>query len=131
MFARVTGAAMRGILVALMVATPSLLLPSYTSESPEMIALLAILAAVLTFAEYNTAFPSFIEFRDAPPLNRLRFVALFSMFLVLSLIALLVPVGIFAVLGAIRSQAADIPPIHDIATDSANPPVFSLSLIHI
>ncbi|WP_109465288.1 hypothetical protein [Albibacillus kandeliae] len=88
MFARVTGAAMRGILVALMVATPSLLLPSYTSESPEMIALLAILAAVLTFAEYNTAFPSFIEFRDAPPLNRLRFVALFSMFLVLSLIAL-------------------------------------------
>jgi len=47
----------------------------------------------------------------------------------LSLIALLVPVGIFAVLGAIRSQAADIPPIHDIATDSANPPVFSQTVL--
>lgn len=44
---------------------------------------------------------------------------------VLSLVALLVPVGIFAVLGYIRGQAADIPPIHDISTDVDTPPVFS------
>ncbi|QYJ06720.1 DUF1499 domain-containing protein [Qipengyuania flava] len=43
----------------------------------------------------------------------------------LSLIALLVPVGIFAVLGYIRSQSAEIPPIHDISTDVDTPPAFS------
>ena len=78
---------MRGVLVALLVATPSLLLPSYASDSTEMIALLALLAGALTFAEYNTEFPSFIEFRDAPPLNRMRFVSLFLMFFLLSIIA--------------------------------------------
>lgn len=43
----------------------------------------------------------------------------------LSLIALLVPVGIFGTLAYVRSQAAEIPPIHDIATDVENPPAFS------
>ncbi len=73
--------------MALLVATPSLLLPGYTSDATEMIALLAILAGALTFAEYNTEFPSFIEFRDAPPLNRMRFIALFTMFFILTIIA--------------------------------------------
>ncbi|MEX0339661.1 MAG: hypothetical protein AB3N11_11550, partial [Arenibacterium sp.] len=41
----------------------------------------------LTFAEYNTEFPSFVEFRDAPPLYRMRFVALFLMFFTLTIIA--------------------------------------------
>jgi len=85
--ARITGAALRGILVAILVATPSLLLPGHTSDATEMVALLAILAGLLTFAEYNTDFPSFIEFRDAPPLNRLRFFALFIMFMGLTLVA--------------------------------------------
>ena len=70
---------MRGTLVALLVATPSLLLPGFATDAPEMVALLAILAGALTFMEYNTHFPSFVEFRDAPPLNRMRFVALFAM----------------------------------------------------
>jgi len=86
-FARITGAAMRGILVALLVATPSLLLPGFTTDATEMIALLAILAGGLTFAEYNTDYPSFIEFRDAPPVNRLRFIALFLIFFLLTVIA--------------------------------------------
>ena len=67
-------------------AGPSLLLPSYASDSTEMIALLAILAGALTFAEYNTEFPSFIEFRDAPPFNRVRFLSLFVTVLLLSTI---------------------------------------------
>ena len=49
----------------------------------------------------------------------------------LSLIALLVPVGIFAGLGHIRSQAADIPPIHDIATDTTVPPTFSQRVLDL
>jgi hypothetical protein len=86
-FARFTGAAARGFLVAIMVATPSMLLPAHTSPAPEIVVLLAILAAALTFAEYNSSFPSYIEFRDAPPLNRMRFLALFAMVLLLALIA--------------------------------------------
>ena len=43
----------------------------------------------------------------------------------LSLLALLVPLGIFGTLAYVRSQAADIPPIHDVATDVDNPPAFS------
>ncbi|MCL6285884.1 hypothetical protein M3P21_20410 [Ruegeria sp. 2012CJ41-6] len=86
MIGRITGAVMRGLLVAVMVATPALYLPGYLTSSVEIVVLVAILAFVLTFAEYNSAFPSFIEFRDAPPLNRLRFVALMSMVTFLTLI---------------------------------------------
>ena len=109
-----TGAAMRGILVALLVATPSLLLPGYTSDATEMVALLAILAGALTFAEYNTDFPSFIEFRDAPPLNRMRFIALFTMFFLLTVIAkhTYEPTsltGLFAGFGGLIGYLTDFP----------------------
>lgn len=87
MFERISGAAVRGFLVATVVAIPSLLLPSFTSEAAEMVVLLCLLAGILTFAEYNSEFPSFVEFRDAPPLNRLRFIALFAMVFILTVIA--------------------------------------------
>lgn len=70
----------------MLVATPAMLLPGVTNTTMEMGALLALLAAMLTFVEYNSHFPSFVEFRDAPPLNRIRFVALFSTVLILTLI---------------------------------------------
>ncbi len=77
---------MRGILVALLVATPSLLLPGFATQSPEIIVLLALLAGALTCAEYFSSFPSFIEFREAPPLNRMRFASLFIIAAALSLV---------------------------------------------
>ncbi|MEW2919428.1 hypothetical protein AB1A64_20345 [Ruegeria sp. ANG10] len=86
MIARTTGAAIRGIMVALMVLTPALYLPVSSTNGTEIVVFLAILAFFLTFAEYNSAFPSFIEFRDAPPVNRLRFVGLMSMITFLTLI---------------------------------------------
>lgn len=86
MIARITGAALRGILVALVVVIPALYLPSAATTSTEIVVLLAILGFVLTFAEYNSTFPSFIEFRDAPPLNRMRFIALMTMITFLTLI---------------------------------------------
>lgn len=73
--------------MALLIATPSLVLPSYVTASGEMVILLALVAGILTFAEYSSTFPSFIEFRYAPPLNRMRFVAVTAMVLILSLIA--------------------------------------------
>jgi hypothetical protein len=84
--ARIAGASARGILVALLLATPSLLLPSVAQESSRVVLLMAMLAGFLTFAEYNAKSPSIVEFRDAGPFNRLRFVALFSTIFMLSLI---------------------------------------------
>ncbi|WP_164660531.1 hypothetical protein [Tropicibacter sp. Alg240-R139] len=114
MIARITGAALRGILVALMVVTPALYLPGYTTDSPEIVVLLAILAFVLTFAEYNSTFPSFIEFRDAPPLNRLRFIALMSMVVLLTLICKhkYAPTNVttlFAGMGVLIAHLVDFP----------------------
>lgn len=86
MIARISGAAARGILVALVVATPALVLPDVVSVSSQITMLVAMLAAFLTFIEYNSNFPSIIEFRDARPFNRLRFVALFVTVILLSLI---------------------------------------------
>ena len=78
---------MRALLVALLVATPSLLLAQHTSDTVEIAVLLAIIAALLTFLDYNTSYPSIVEFRDAPPINRLRFIALFSIVFFLSITA--------------------------------------------
>ncbi|MGR3760932.1 hypothetical protein ACUXV3_12500 [Roseobacteraceae bacterium NS-SX3] len=91
MFARITGAALRGILVALLIAMPSLLLPSYATETPEIVVFMALLGGGLTFAEYFSSFPSFVEFREAPPLNRMRFLLALA---VLSLLSLLTRHGL-------------------------------------
>jgi hypothetical protein len=68
---------MRAILVALMVATPSLLLPGMAQEVTQMVALFAIFAAIFVFVEYAAVYPGLIEFRDAPPFNRVRFLMIF------------------------------------------------------
>ncbi|MFT4961914.1 MAG: hypothetical protein ACI92Z_003008 [Paracoccaceae bacterium] len=119
MLAHMTGAALRAILVAMLIATPSLLLAKSTSNSAEIIAFLAILAATLTFVEYYAEYPSFVEFRDAPPLNRMRYVALFAMVFLLAIICKqkIEPnnlTAMFAGLGAIVGEAFDIPysPVH-------------------
>lgn len=77
---------MRGLLVALLIATPALLLPGVAADSTQITVLVALLAAFLTFVEYNSNFPSIVEFRDAPPFNRLRYLALLGTVLMLSLI---------------------------------------------
>jgi hypothetical protein len=72
--------------VALLLATPALRLPNIAVDSSQVVLLMAMLAGFLTFAEYNAKSPSIVEFRDAGPFNRLRFVALFSTVFMLSLI---------------------------------------------
>lgn len=71
----------------MLVATPSLMLPGVTETAIELSVLLALLAGLLTFVEYNSHFPSFVEFRDAPPLNRIRYVALFMTVVILTLVS--------------------------------------------
>lgn len=87
MFLRMSGAALRGLLIALLIATPSLLLRDVATDQTQIVVLVALLAAFLTFVEYNSNAPSIVEFRDAAPFNRLRFVALFATVFLLTLIA--------------------------------------------
>lgn len=67
---------MRAALVVLLISTPSILLQTASADGAQVVALLAIFAALFTFVEYSSASPSIIEFRGAPPYNRLRFTAL-------------------------------------------------------
>lgn len=77
---------MRGFLVALMIATPALILPGVPIDSSQATVLIAFIAALLTFVEYNSASPSIVEFRDAAPFNRLRYIVLLGTVLFLSIV---------------------------------------------
>ena len=75
---RLAGAAVRAFLVMVLVATPSVLLPDVGTDTKQMVALVALFAGLLTLVEYNTTYPGLIEFRDAPPFNRVRYLMLFA-----------------------------------------------------
>ena len=87
-FSRLLKASVRAGLVALLVVMPSLILSMSTGDGAQVLALVAIFAALFTFVEYAAAAPSIIEFRDAPPYNRLRFGTLFLTLISLSFLML-------------------------------------------
>ena len=72
--------------MVLLIAMPSILLPGTSSDTIQTVALVALLAAVFTIVEYQSNYPSLVEFRDAPPFNRVRFGALFITVFALTLI---------------------------------------------
>ena len=86
MIGRLPGAIVRASLVAILVATPSLLLPLVAPDTTEVVVLIAFAAAALVAVEYASSYPSLVEFRDAPPFNRVRFLALFFTVFTLSVI---------------------------------------------
>ncbi|MBI1169787.1 hypothetical protein GC209_00150 [bacterium] len=59
------------------IATPTVLLADTRVDSQQMVALVALFIGVLTFVEYSAVYPGLVEFRDAPPFNRIRFLMLF------------------------------------------------------
>ncbi len=77
MIPRVVGALVRAFLVIVMIVTPSLLLPGTAADVMPVVTLVALFAAALTFFEYASTYPGLVEFRDAPPFNRIRFGSLF------------------------------------------------------
>ncbi|MHA6324537.1 hypothetical protein [Roseivivax sp. CAU 1753] len=85
MITRVFNAGLRALLMALLVTMPALILPAHNQDVSQMMMFGAILAGLLTFTEYVSTAPSFIEFRSAPPFNRMRFAALFVTLLLVSL----------------------------------------------
>lgn len=84
---RMIGACFRAVLMVILVATPSLLVPGVSGESGQIVAIVSFFAAALTIFEYGSTYPGMVEFRDAPPFNRLRYISLFAMVFCLSVIA--------------------------------------------
>lgn len=87
MISRLTGALVRAFLVILLVCIPSLMLPGTSADAAQIVALVAIFGAILTIIEYASDYPGLVEFRDAPPFNRIRFCSLFLTVLLLTLIS--------------------------------------------
>ena len=85
MISRLGGAVFRAILVVMLVVTPSMLLPGTSSDAAQVVMLVAIFGASLTLFEYMSSYPGLVEFRDAPPFNRIRFTSLFITVACLSL----------------------------------------------
>lgn len=76
MVSQTISALSRALLIALLVAMPSLMLPTTAADTAQIVVVLAILASFMTFIEYYGRYPSIIEFRFAPPFNRLKFAGL-------------------------------------------------------
>ncbi len=87
MIARLPSAIARAMFVVLLIATPSLFLPGTSADGKQIVALVAIFGAALTLFEYAAAYPGLVEFRDAPPFNRIRFVSLFATVFLLTIIS--------------------------------------------
>jgi len=73
-------------MVVLLIATPSVLLPGLAPDNKQIVTLIAIFGAAFTIFEYASAYPGLVEFRDAPPFNRIRFLSLFLTVLLLTII---------------------------------------------
>ncbi|MEM8537858.1 MAG: hypothetical protein AAGF56_08355 [Pseudomonadota bacterium] len=86
MLGRLPGALVRAVLVVILIVMPYALLPSSDNENTQIIVLIAIFGALFTIVEYSSSSPSLVEFRDAPPFNRIRFSALFATVLCLAII---------------------------------------------
>ena len=114
MITQLAGALLRALLVMVLVATPSVLLPGTGPDGRQMVALVALFAGLLTLVEYNATYPGLIEFRDAPPFNRTRFVILFAMVFALTVIARSATspttmTTLVEALGALIGRAMDFP----------------------
>ena len=105
---------MRAMMVVLLVATPAILLPGTHSETTQIVALVAVVGFIFTFMEYYSASPSLVEFRDAPPFNRIRFGVVFVTVFTLSVIGRgeVMPSTItmfFEAIAGILAEAIDFP----------------------
>lgn len=133
---RLPGALVRAFLVVLLIATPSLLLPTLTPDGKQVVTLLAIFGAAFTIFEYASTYPGLVEFRDAPPFNRIRFLCLFVTVFILTLICrgLSEPTRLtefLTAIGGLIGFAVDFPysPVRlvvNLLQDSASPETIAL-----
>ncbi len=74
----------RGFCVALLVLLPALLTPGISQDLSQGATLLALIAAIVVMAEYTASNPGLIEFRDAKPYNRTRFLIVFAIIMLVT-----------------------------------------------
>ncbi len=86
MVSQLFGAFIRAILVALLIAMPSVILPGVGQDAKEISMVFALVGAALTMFEYGSSHPGLVEFRFAPPFNRIRFISLFLTILLLAML---------------------------------------------
>lgn len=84
MISRLRGAVARAFLAALLALMPSLIVGGASAEVADAMLLVALFAAAFVLVEYAAIYPGLVEFRDAPPFNRVRFGMLFAMLLLIS-----------------------------------------------
>lgn len=92
------------MLVFSTIVLPALMLGPNGADGAQISVLVALLAAIFVFAEYASSYPSFVEFRHAPPFNRMRFVMLVLM--VICMTALSQTSGQGGILGGIVRRGA-------------------------
>lgn len=114
MFTRLVGALVRAIMIVVVILTPSLLIPGTGAEGAKMLTLVALAFAMMVLFEYGAKFPGLIEFRDAPPFNRIRIIALFLTLFGLSVISVSDQDGstltvVISALGFLVGRALDFP----------------------
>ena len=83
---RATSSAVRAFLVMILVVLPSVILPGIGTDTKQIVALVALFAGAMVFFEYNAIYPSLVEFRDGAPYNRIRYLMLLVIVLLLSVI---------------------------------------------
>ncbi len=86
MVSQFIGAVLRAVVVLIVIATPALLIPGADPESAQVVTLVGLITAIFVAVEYNASYPALIEFRDAPPFNRVRIIAAFLTLFGLSVI---------------------------------------------
>lgn len=84
MFSRFLGAVFRAVMVIVLISIPSYLL-SQTVDSALLTSFASVCCGVLVFAEYNARAPSLVEFRDAGPVNRIRYMTALSVVFILAM----------------------------------------------
>jgi hypothetical protein len=102
------------MLVVLLIALPSLLLPATSKDATQMVMLIAIFGAALTIFENSSTYPGLVEYRDAPTFNRIRFVSLFlTVFLLTTItrgsVAPTATSQLVTAVGALIAEAIDFP----------------------
>ena len=75
MIVSIKTAVLRATLVAIAISIPSLLLVPASEDGSYIFLLGAFLIGGLVCLEYLNTYPCLLEFREAPPFNRMRFVS--------------------------------------------------------
>ncbi|MXU64600.1 hypothetical protein [Oceanomicrobium pacificus] len=73
MFKRLPGAFARAVLVVIVLSMPAFLLPDISRAAQEISLIIGGIVAAFTLFEYASTHPGLVDFRFAPPYNRIRF----------------------------------------------------------